>query len=593
MPRLYATQPRTDPSPMSRMPFLLKRAGSQNFYARMMVPAVLRPVLGKREFIKSLGTSNRAEAELRALPMIAAWKRSVRALSSGPDNDLAVEQYDARHSPTMAEIEEAALHHGYEHASANLDELLAHKAKLGPEAFQLARERFGQEYAAASRRLLAGDHSYWKIRARKVVERRGWNIGEDSAEFQALVDNLSKCGVDLFRRALIILDDPCTEFAPSVHTVKLSKRVKERAGQGEGILDLYDRYAAQRRSEGKKRDDTLKQDRKAVESFVSFIGKERSLASAQVQEVREWRNTMALLPGGYTKQKAYAGMSMKQAASYAHGVGAKGVSPVTVNKNLSALSALCAWAKREGYVDTNPCDGLHYDVKKRTNPRPPFDSAQLNKILRSPLFTGFERNGKEYLPGDQQTRDWRFWVPLVCLFTGARVGEVAQLWVDDLGDQDGTPYIHIRHDEARRQRTKSGSSRYSPVHSILQQIGFIDFVSTQRRRADCTGDLKLFPELVVNDREQNGRASRFWRTYLQRIGLKQGGDGFGSHSFRHGLADQLRLAGYLDRDIEVVLGHNQSTVTSGYGKLRQGTVAKLSEMIEAAKFEGVSFDHLC
>lgn len=592
MRRSYATQHSPWMALISRMTFLHRRRGSQNWYARMMVPAALRGAIGKREFIKSLGTTNKAEAEVLALPLIAEWKRNVRALSLEAANDLGIEQpYPARR-PTMAEMEEAALHHGYEQASAKLNALLARKAKLGPEAFRLARETFGLRYAAASRQFLAGDHSYWEDRARAIVTRRNWMVGEDSPEFHALVTNLAKCGIDLFRRAVSILDDPCTEIVPSTSTKELSKRVKERAKHGEGILDLYDRYAAQRRSEGKKRDDTLNQDRKAVEGFVAFIGSERSLSSVQVKEVRDWRNTMALLPAAYTKQNAYAGMSMKEAAAHAQRLGAKPVSPVTVNKNLSALSALYAWAKREGYTEANPCDGLHYDIKKRQNPRPPFDSAQLNKILKSPLFTGFERDGREYKKGDQQTRDWRFWLPLVCLFTGARIGEIAQLWVDDLGYQDGAPFIHIRHDESRGQRTKSGYSRYAPVHSKLQQIGFLDFVSKQRQRANRTGEFKLFPELFVDDRAQNGRASRFWRTYLERIGIKRGGDGFGSHSFRHGLADQLRLAGFFDQDIAVVLGHNQATVTSGYGKLRQGTVAKLSEIIETADFKGVSFKHL-
>lgn len=301
---------------------------------------------------------------------------------------------------------------------------------------------------------------------------------------------------------------------------------------------------------------------------------------------------MAALPACYKKHKVYAGMSMQEAADHAHRTDAKTVSLVTVNKNLSAVSALYVWAKREGYTDANPCDGLRYDADKRKNPRPPFDTAQLNQILASPLFTGFKCDGKEHVSGDKRTRDWRFWIPLVCLFTGARIGEIAQLHVDDLDRQDGHWFIHVRNDKMKGQQTKSGYSRPAPIHSQLVKIGFIDFVQDQKRRAMATGDEKLFPELSVNDRGQNGHASRFWRTYLERIGVKKGADGLGAHSFRHGLADQLRLAGYFDQDIAVAIGHKQTSVTSGYGKLRQGTVARLSAMIEDVAFEGVDFSHL-
>jgi integrase len=103
----------------------------------------------------------------------------------------------------------------------------------------------------------------------------------------------------------------------------------------------------------------------------------------------------------------------------------------------------------------------------------------------------------------------------------------------------------------------------------------------------------LFPELQRNERGHiGGGPSRFWRDYLSRVGLKKGGDGLGAHSFRHTMADQLRLAGYLDDEIEVALGHNQKSVTSGYGRLKQGTVERLSRMFEAVKFDGVCVDAL-
>lgn len=88
------------------------------------------------------------------------------------------------------------------------------------------------------------------------------------------------------------------------------------------------------------------------------------------------------------------------------------------------------------------------------------------------------------------------------------------------------------------------------------------------------------------------KAIRFWRDYLEAIGVKDGGDGLGSHFFRHGFADQLRLADYLDTELSVALGHNLKTVTSGYGVIPQGTVKRLSQMIENVTFEGVKVDHL-
>jgi integrase len=175
------------------------------------------------------------------------------------------------------------------------------------------------------------------------------------------------------------------------------------------------------------------------------------------------------------------------------------------------------------------------------------------------------------------------------LFTGARIGEIAQLWTDDLQYEGDIPFITIRHDQSRQQTTKSGQRRVMPLHPKLVQLGFVAFLEQQKARYSGDGNLRLFPDVVPNQRGSVGAApSRFWRDYLRRISIKATADGYGSHSFRHALADKLRLSGYLDEEIKVVLGHSQKSVTSGYGKVRQGTVARVNKMILEVDFEEVS-----
>ena len=50
------------------MGFVVKRG--DKFAARPVIPKALRPIFGQNEFKKSLGTSNKIEAELRAAPRI-------------------------------------------------------------------------------------------------------------------------------------------------------------------------------------------------------------------------------------------------------------------------------------------------------------------------------------------------------------------------------------------------------------------------------------------------------------------------------------------------------------------------------------------
>lgn len=101
----------------------------------------------------------------------------------------------------------------------------------------------------------------------------------------------------------------------------------------------------------------------------------------------------------------------------------------------------------------------------------------------------------------------------------------------------------------------------------------------------------LFEGIVTNKRGHIGAApSRFWRQYLTKIGLKQDGDGKGSHSFRHTLTDELRAAGFMDNQFgPLILGHNNASVTAGYGRMPQGTADMLCSMIDGVKFAGVDF----
>ena len=57
------------------MGFVVKRG--DKYSARLVIPKALRPILGQNEFKKSLGTSNKTEAELRAAPLILHWKKLI------------------------------------------------------------------------------------------------------------------------------------------------------------------------------------------------------------------------------------------------------------------------------------------------------------------------------------------------------------------------------------------------------------------------------------------------------------------------------------------------------------------------------------
>lgn len=322
---------------------------------------------------------------------------------------------------------------------------------------------------------------------------------------------------------------------------------------------------------------------------------------------------LSAVPAGYKKRKDFEGLTLRQAVEKGKRTGMKTLSPITQERYISTLSPFFSWlmGERGGRrIRANPFDGLHLDTSKlkQANARPPFTADQITAIINSPLFVGFRAAGKEHLPGNERADDWRYWLPLICLFSGARIGEAAQLQVGDVFRSAGIWCAEFRSDEQAGQQTKNDKSRLVALHSTLLKMGFLAFVERQRRRAEGDGNLQLFPDLEPGPRHQYGDApSKWWRRYLDKIGVKsrEGRDGFGSHSFRHTLADQLRAAGHLD-DVfgPLIHGHYKGGVTGRYGQSQQGTPALSSSLIESVQFvpiekgriveggEPVDFSHL-
>lgn len=554
------------------------------------MPRALQEQLGKRERVCSTGTSDAADATRRSHPILTRWQAEFKKL----EELKKLKDGDQR---TTANIPAIVVDRVYRPV---LEMLESHRRNLPDDdaiyAQALAERRTEQTRLARWRQ--DGMHGEWEVVADRIIKTCGLPFAKGSEAYGSLVSAVADNTIDAYsvhnRQSAGDID-----AEPKTKVVRDALEAEAKtAPSGEKLIDLFERYAAQRLAEKRKRPDTINQDRKVIESFAEFVGDTRKVTTINGDDVRDWIDTVAVLPPNFRKIKAYQGLDLRAAVKKAQDEGAKGPALTTLNKYLSTVSPLFVWLKKRNYHQgTNPCDGLFNDVPKNSNPRPPFSTDQLNTILGSPLFTGFQANGKEHCKGNCRADDWRYWVPIVCLFTGARLGEIAQLRTEDVRLERGVWFIHIRHDESTGQTTKSGLSRAAPVHCKLVDLGFLAFHKRQAQRAAADGSHVMFPELKKNARDQiSGKVGRWWRRYLERIGVKQareGGDGFGSHSFRHTLADRLRdEADLLDNQIEVTLGHNQKTTTSGYGRLKQGTVTLLKSYFDAVTFEGVDFSAL-
>lgn len=208
-------------------------------------------------------------------------------------------------------------------------------------------------------------------------------------------------------------------------------------------------------------------------------------------------------------------------------------------------------------------------VTKRSHDGVPFSSADVEAI-----FSGYIYQGA--LPSDRtKAYPFWFWLPLVAYFTGARTNEIAQLDTADIRTIDGHPCFDFCPDDPKAfeaKRVKTEEARQVPIHPRLIELGFLDYVESQKkdRQKKLFGDgLAYLPprnEEVDHNKEGWAKsAGKFFnegpKGYLVAIGVHKAHDGKSLYSFRHTLETNLRNArrdGKLNAEqhiIDSITGH--------------------------------------
>lgn len=161
----------------------------------------------------------------------------------------------------------------------------------------------------------------------------------------------------------------------------------------------------------------------------------------------------------------------------------------------------------------------------------------------------------------------RWWCPILTLYTGARIGEIAQLHLDDvIRDPSGglSIQIHAVADPdlagkaiASRMSVKGMSAiRTVPLADPVMAAGFNDFLEDLRRH----GHRRLFPHLSAGINRKTGETNaryaasvtREFGAYLKTLGFAKG---IGFHAFRHTLASDLDDQGFNEADVALITGH--------------------------------------
>lgn len=287
----------------------------------------------------------------------------------------------------------------------------------------------------------------------------------------------------------------------------------------------------------------------------SWFGSDTALKSINIDHVRGFRDQLGKVPANNSGPLDFAMANAKAG---------RGICSKTQGKYFSLLSSFLNWCVEEGYLSKSPMGSLKINahISKKSGKRP-LSITELDELLRSPIFTGFQSYHYWTQPGSLRKQTPDFWCFMIGMLSGMRIGEIVTLCKGNVR-LEGQTYVFDVNEDADNKTVKSDAGiRLVPVHSRLLELGLLDWI-----KLTCKGGptKPLFPSLTSQkEGDPASKLSKRLNRYLEKVGIKSNKT-ISFHSLRHGFVDQLRNSNVEEYIIHKVIGHAGQSVTSLYGK---------------------------
>lgn len=225
----------------------------------------------------------------------------------------------------------------------------------------------------------------------------------------------------------------------------------------------------------------------------------------------------------------------------------------TVNKYMRRINGLFNWALNHEHIVRNPAHSLQLSRRRQAHEeRSAFSQDDLAAMWKA-------------LATVPAKHPWRYWTPLVALFSGMRQNEIGQLMLKDVVQRDGVPCFDVNAEGQDKKLKSLSARRLIPIHPALVELGFLDYVAVVNRMKAA----QLWPDLEYRRDGYGQEVSRWFATWKKTwlpapaSSLKKD-----FHSFRHTFANGLKQADVEDVKLYQLMGHSiEKNLSLGrYGK---------------------------
>ncbi|MBL8590734.1 MAG: phage integrase N-terminal SAM-like domain-containing protein [Methylobacteriaceae bacterium] len=311
------------------------------------------------------------------------------------------------------------------------------------------------------------------------------------------------------------------------------------------LSGLFERWHAAAKA-AKRKESTIQSYRATIAKFVAFIGHDDA-ARVTTQNVIDFRDARLR----------------------------ESIAPKTVKgSDINALRVVFGWAVDNKQLPANPALGVKVMMPRRAESRrrkSGYSDEEAVSLLSACLRVDTKGRASKRRLAER-------WVPWIQAYTGARVGEIAQLRKHDVRREDGQWVIRITPEAGT---VKTGEERLVVLHPHLVESGFPDVVA-----AAPEGHLFLKPArtgyVLGPLRGLKNRLAEFARRIVPDPRLAP------THSWRDRFRTIARRAGIEDSIVDAIQGHAPPTEGRRYGSTEIAAQARAFQLFPRVQLPGAS-----
>lgn len=380
----------------------------------------------------------------------------------------------------------------------------------------------------------------------RFIAKYDLDIQEGSAEYGWLEREM-KVSFHGFMKAVLAYDKSLQSYDFESRSTSPSGDVVQPANTaGMSIADVATAYSKERQRGNAWAAKTIIEKADHIKLLEEILGADTDVRTLTAMEAKRVKDTLLSYPRNRSKNPLTRGRPLADVLNLPN---VEIIQVATINKYLQTYHELFEWAKQNHHTNDNFFSGLavKQTKKNKDGERDAYTDEQIRLILRTVLHND----------DGLVTKPYQKWATLIGIYTGARLGEIAQLHLKDIHQEDGIWVFNMNEEGDRKSLKTSAARRLVPIHSKLIEAGLLNYVQDMTNR----NATKLFPDFSYDPKNGWGRQQSRWFNdrLLVQLGLKSKTRVF--HSLRHTVNTRLLQAGVADPLVKSIIGHEQDGMT--------------------------------